>query len=106
VRVGHDTSASIFSAIQQGSAATASQCSDWRTSSSTALDQVVPAVAVGGNVGEADDPEHTLAVDDALTGADGVARQLDALVRGPAAAGRLWDEGSHERTSFQVAVEP
>jgi hypothetical protein len=63
-----------------------------------ALDQVAPAVPVGRDVDEAHDAEHALAVDDALAGADGVAGELDALVR-RALGGR-----GHGRPPLQVAL--
>jgi hypothetical protein len=67
-----------------------------------ALDDVAPAVPVGGVVDEAHDAEHALAVDDAFAGADGVASELDALVL-RARGGRRDDHG-HGRPPFQVAL--
>src|SRR5207249_4453673 len=69
-----------------------------------ALDDVVAAAAVGGNVGQPHDDEDALAVDDAPADADRVAGELDAGVRRPAPTRGFAGGGAQERTSFQVAV--
>jgi hypothetical protein len=58
----------------------------------------------GGVVGEPDDAEDALAVDDAFAGADGVAGEFDALV-GLAGAPCLGDD-AHDEPPFQVALDP
>jgi hypothetical protein len=55
-------------------------------------------------VDEAHDAEHALAVDDALAGADGVAAELDAVVRH--ALGERRGGRGHELPPRQVALEP
>ena len=69
-----------------------------------ALDKETAAARVGGDVDQAHDAEDALAVDDALTGADGVAGEFDALV-GLAGAALSGDHG-HDGPPFQVALDP